>query len=244
MPKRTDSRPFHFKQFSLTHHRSTMKVGTDAVLLSAWVDLENVNTALDVGTGSGIIALMLAARDVEKVDAVELDEPSAKEAAENFKNSPFREKLKIHHQDFTTFSEIHEQKAYDLIISNPPFFLNDMRPADTQRKQARHTDSLTYIDLLTGSSKLLKDTGIFSVVLPYQQSRLFMEQAARLGFYIKRELLIFPKPCMEPNRVNLELSKEKPSKPLTEKFIIRQESGHFTDRYIDLLGRYYLSIKQ
>ncbi len=241
MTKKPDNRPFHFKQFSIQHGRSTMKVGTDAVLLSAWVDLKNVNTALDIGTGSGIIALMLAARGVRQVDAVELDKMSAEEAEENFKNAPFNNFLKIYNEDFNTFYRQHPIQ-YDLVISNPPFFLNDMRPADEQRKQARHTDTLSYKDLISGAKKLLKETGTFSVVLPYFESRFFTEEALKQGFFVKRKLIIFPKPCKEPNRINLELSREPVSDAITEKFIIRNEDGKFADQYKNLLGEYYLKI--
>jgi tRNA1Val (adenine37-N6)-methyltransferase len=234
---------FHFRQFSLSHHRSGMKVGTDAVLLSTWVNLTSIKKALDVGTGSGIIALMLAARGIERVDAVEIDPPSAHEADENFKSSPFKTRLTLYHEDFVKFYTKHQNLSYDLIISNPPFFINDMRPSNPQRKKARHTDSLSYDRLIEGAFRLLDKNGIFSVVLPYNESRVFMEKAANQGFYLKRKLLIFPKPCKEPNRINLELVTSPTKTSTTEKFIIRNENGSFSEQYKNLLSPYYLNIK-
>jgi len=114
-------KPFHFKQFSLNHHNSTMKVGTDAILLGCWCDISNAEMILDIGTGSGIIALLMAARSKAKIDAVELDKLSASEASENFSSSRYSKQLNIYNLDFNDFVKRAEQK-YDVIISNPPFF--------------------------------------------------------------------------------------------------------------------------
>jgi len=224
------------------HHRSTMKIGTDAMILSAWVDLNNVNYVLDVGTGSGIIALMMAARSNAAIDAIELDEPSALEAKENFNNSPFNNRLHINQSDFKIFAE-ESTKQYDLIISNPPFFINDMKPENSKRKQARHTDSLTFSELSYYTRKLLDKNGRFCLVLPYSESKIFIAEASKNGLYLNKRQLIFPKPCKEPNRVNLELSRIKTEEVFEEKFIIRDEQGLFTQQYVDLLGKYYTSIK-
>lgn len=240
MSKSADTRPFRFKQFSLYHHRSTMKVGTDAVLLSAWIDITNVNKALDVGTGSGIIAMMLAARGVKHVDAVELDENSFIEASENFKNSKLDSLLTAFNTDFAIYANETNEK-YDLVISNPPFFTNDMLPGNKKRLQARHTETLTFTELINGAVKLLKPVGKLAVVLPYYQSPNFIEEARKNNFFVSRKLLIFPKPCKEPNRINLEFSQVE-NETVTEKFIIREENGNFTSQYRSLLGKYYLNI--
>jgi len=217
-----------------------MKVGTDAVLLSAWVNTGNIKTALDVGTGSGIISLILAARGVEKIDAIDIDKDSVEEAVNNFNNSPFHNNLSAFNTDFYSFSNSTTNK-YDLIISNPPFFINDMKPENEKRKQARHTDTLSYDILIKGTTELMNKTGKLAVVLPYYESRFFIEAAKEQGLNPLRKLLIFPKPCAEPNRVNLELSFED-KEPLIDKFVIRNENGNFTRQYINLLGKYYLTI--
>ena len=224
------------------HHRSAMKIGTDAMILSAWADINSVNSVLDVGTGSGIIALMMAVRTNATIDAVELDKMSALESQDNFNRSPFSDRLSIFKNDYTAFAKNASIK-YDLVISNPPFFINDMRPDNNQRKQARHTDSLTYEQLCLSTKQILDKAGKFCLVLPYSESKIFLEKASEIGFYLSKRLLIFPKPCKEPNRVNLELKHSSQKTILEEKFIIRDERGFFTQQYVDLLGNYYTNIK-
>ncbi len=244
MMKEADKqKPFHFKQFSLFHHRSTMKVGTDAVLLSAWIDPGDIKTVLDVGTGSGIIALMMASRTNAKVDAIDIDPESCAEAGQNFLSSPFNKRLRVFNQGVTPFAS-QSDRTYDLVVSNPPFFINDMKSENLQKNKARHSDSLSYDDLCHGASKLLSVNGRLAVVLPYVESRIFIKTASEHNLFLNKKLLIFPKPCFQPNRVNLEFCKEKPAKIKEEKFIIRQESGNFTQQYVDLLGNYYLSINK
>ncbi len=243
MKESDKQKPFHFKQFSLFHHRSTMKVGTDAVLLSAWIEPGDVKTILDVGTGSGIIALMMASRTNAKVDAIDIDPDSCKEAGQNFSDSPFNKRLRIFNQGFTIFTS-QSDRTYDLVVSNPPFFINDMKSENHRKNKARHTDTLSYKELCYGAAQLLNSNGRLAIVLPYTESRYFIETATQHNLFLHKKLLIFPKPCFQPNRVNLEFCKEKPAKIKEEKFIIRQESGNFTQQYVDLLGKYYLSINK
>ncbi len=236
----TDTRPFHFQQFSLYHHRSTMKVGTDAVLLGIRTELEGVTDVLDVGTGCGIIPLLLAARSTKiKVDAVELDLASFEESSENFQQSPFAGRLQAFHADINHFDPATE-KEYDLVISNPPFFINDHRPEHTGRKMARHTDSLRYDQLVLLVLRFMKPEGHFSVVLPYRESKVFLELAEESGLHLQHRMLIFPKPCKEPNRVNLLLGTSAAILE-TEKFIIRNEDGSFTRQYLNTVKDFYLS---
>ncbi len=233
-----DTRPFHFKQFSLHHHQSTMKVGTDAVLLGIWANLNNVKTVLDIGTGSGIISLLIASRAQVLVDAVELDNASAAEAKTNFKNVSFSDRLNIIHADFKDFDR-QTNKKYDLIISNPPFFINDLRPKEVTRRIARHTDSLTYSELISGAVNLLNINGKLVVVLPYMHHFNFLDIAKKHGLLLHKKMLIFPKPCKEPNRINLQLGFSR-KVPTDEKFIIRNENGKLTSQYLKFVSDYYL----
>ncbi len=212
----TNNRKFHLKPFSLSHHQSTMKVGTDAMILSAWVDVSGANKILDVGTGSGIISLLLASKSQADIDAVELDEASFIETELNFSQSPFFHRLRIFHADFNSFSRNCEEQ-YDLIISNPPFFVNDLRPNNEQKKTARHGDSLNYEQLCTGAATLLQTHGKLCVVLPYDESRLFLEVASEKKLHVQKQLIIFPKRGETPNRINLQMGIEKPNKVVTEK---------------------------
>ena len=235
-----DTRPFHFKTFSLYHHRSTMKVGTDAVLLGIWTELSAVQNVLDVGAGSGILSLLLAARSDFKIDALELDAASCEEAAANFEAANFRSEFHVIPSDFNTYAHTSERK-YDLIISNPPFFINDQKSEKQSKRQARHTDTLTYEQLIDGAMRLLHAEGKISVVLPYRESRIFVQHAKASGLYLQRQMIIFPKPCMEPNRINLLFSRKEMT-ATTEKFIIRNEDGSFTSQYRNFVGDYYLSV--
>ncbi len=238
--KPSDTRPFYFQQFSLHHHRSTMKVGTDAVLLALSPNLDGVEDVLDIGTGCGIIPLLLAARSTSvKIDAVELDADSFEEASANFLRSPFAGRLHAIHADINQMAPDFEKK-YDLVISNPPFFINDHRPERAGRKLARHSDSLRYDQLVKAALRFVKTEGRFSVVLPYRESKVFLKLAGQSGLYLQHEMLIFPKACKEPNRVNLLLALSE-TVLKTTKFIIRNEEGTFTRQYLDMVKNYYLS---
>ncbi len=224
------------------HHRATMKIGTDAVLLGIWTDVKGVSNILDVGTGSGIIALLLASRTTDAViHAIDIHNDSCLEAAENFRGSPYGNRMAVFHDDFVRFAPKHATQ-YDLIVSNPPFFVNDMRSSSSEKVLARHTQSLDYNTLVDGVKKLLAPKGIFSLVLPYVQKQHFVSLAAAAGLHLQREMLIFPKPCYPPNRINMQFGFEQ--KPVvSEKFIIRNEDGSFTKRYKDYTGDYYISVK-
>lgn len=239
--KPIDTRPFHLKPFSLKHHRSTMKVGTDAMLLGVWANVENVQTVLDIGTGCGIISLLIASRSNAEITAIDIDKDSVEEARENFQNSPFSEKMRAILADLNDFSK-NSHLRYDLIVSNPPFFVNNLRPSDEKRKNARHTDTLSYEQLCAGASNLLKRKARFCVVLPYDVSLNFIKIAGVHGLFTKKQMLIFPREGMLPNRINIEFSKEPTTTIVTEKFAIRDSNDAFTAQYIELLSNYYLNL--
>ena len=147
---------FEFKQFRIEQQKTAMKVGTDGVILGAWVPVDEASAILDVGTGTGLIALMLAQRCNARIDALEIDHRACEEAEFNFKQSPWKERLKIIHSDFNAFS-IEMKQCYDLIVCNPPYFANSLRTYDPQLSRARHNITLTFIQLLKGSVSLLTD---------------------------------------------------------------------------------------
>lgn len=169
------TQPFQFKQFAVAHHRATMPVGTDAVLLGAWAKHAQPGCILDVGTGSGIIALMLAQRFVNaQIEAIDYDIQSVEEAAENFANSPFTNRLSAAQADFRAFES---STQYDLIVSNPPYFETAIKPTAESRRLARHTDTLSYPVLLKGVAKLLTNDGCFCCVLPANATKRFIAEA-------------------------------------------------------------------
>ncbi len=237
-----DTRPFHFRQFSMFHHRSTMKVGTDAVLLAVWADLSGVRSVLDAGSGSGVISLLLAARSEVEILAVEIDPDSVAESERNFRNSPFAGRLAVRQADFSSFATS-SARRFDMVVSNPPFFVDyAFRPKEKQREKARHADSLTYGQLCEGVAKLLNPGGKFCLVLPHDVSGQFLETAAGHGLYRQKQLLICPKRQLPPNRVNLQLGFEKPVEVETENFYIREKDLTFTPQYIDFLKDFYTGL--
>lgn len=242
MSKQADKRPFHLKQFSLLHHRSTMKVGTDALLLGIWAEVNSTQRILDVGSGCGILSLLMAARTNAFIDAVEIDEASWVEAQRNFSASVFAKRLNAIHADFRKYAENTSLK-YDLIISNPPFFINDMRSAEATRSNARHGDSLNYTELCKGVLGLLAENGRLCLVLPYDESKAFLSIASATGLKVSRKLIIFPKRGLQPNRINLELSLMPDTEEKHEVFVIREESNAFTDQYIRFFKDYLLGLE-
>jgi tRNA1Val (adenine37-N6)-methyltransferase len=166
-------KPFKFKQFEVRHDRCAMKVNTDGVLLGAWADVAGVKNALDIGTGSGLIALMLAQRGIETIEAIELDEEATAQAQENFKASAWATKLTGHH---TALQQFQPNNHYDLIISNPPYFENAYKTPIANRNLARHNDTLPLVDLMAFAAKWLTDNGKLALVLPTD-----MEAAAKLA---------------------------------------------------------------
>ena len=231
-------RRFHFKHFSLYHHQSTMKVGTDAVLLGAWVEVRPTDVALDIGTGCGILSLMLAQKGASKIDAVDIDEPSVYEAATNFEASRWRDKIFAFHADVRRFGF---GRKYDLIISNPPFFVNSFK-CDTDRKnQTRHTDtSLSFHDLVVSVKHLMQPDGRFALVLPERESHDFIPIANKLNLYIYKKQYIIPIENREINRVNFELRFGKPETVEESSLVMRHPDGRFTDEYHDFLKNFYL----
>lgn len=229
---------FHFKHFSLCHDRSTMKVGTDAVLLGAWVEIKPTDWVLDIGTGCGILPLMLAQRGITKVHAVDLDEASALEASENFHASQWNRQLFAFHADIRRFTML---CAYDLIISNPPFFINSFKCDADRRNQARHTDtSLSYNELILAVRRLLKPDGRFVLVLPERESHDFLPIAERSNLFLFRKENVIPIEGKSPNRVNLELRYGKPESVIVSELIIRHDDGSFTEEYLNRVKEYYL----
>ena len=173
------------------HHRSTMRIGTDAVLFAQWVDVKPSDVVLDIGTGSGIIPMILSQKGVGRVDAIELDADSYEEARLNFSISVWNEKLNVINADIRNFAGVADEK-YDLIVSNPPYYSSDVKPIKEKKVMARHVSTLSFKDLLLSAKKMMKDDARFAVVLPYYESRLFIKEAENAGLYLQKEFLISP----------------------------------------------------
>lgn len=234
-----DCRPFFFKKFGLFHHRSTMKIGTDAILLARWTEVSDNDDVIDIGTGCGLIPLMLAQKGIKSADAVEIDNDSYEEAAQNFSNSAWNSRLFAIHDDIKHYAEICEKK-YDLVVSNPPFYFGDNIPEKAKKGLARHTNTLSYNDLLSAVKKIMKPEGRFSLVLPAIESKAFRKDAENQGFYLEKELLIVPIEGKKPNRINMQLVVSQVDNIKTETFVLRHPDHSFTKEYKDFLKDYYL----
>lgn len=230
---------FKFKQFTVKNERSAMKVGTDGVLLGAWVSLEgNEKNILDVGTGTGVIALMLAQRSSSAlITAVDIDEPSVEEAAGNFADSPWSGRLKAVNGDFRLFEN---DRLYDLIVSNPPYFTNSLKAPQQRRNMARHNDNLSHSDLIKGAARMLEEGGRLAVVLPSDEGDLFAGTAFESGLFLKRICRVRTKSGSLPKRCLMEFSAEK-KEPLVEEELIMQSGAEFTRDYVSLTRDFYLA---
>jgi tRNA1Val (adenine37-N6)-methyltransferase len=231
---------FHFKQFTVSHARSTMKVGTDTVLLGAWVKIDQAQSVLDIGTGNGTIALMLAQRTLERatIDAVEIEATDVMQAEENFQKSPWNNKIQLHH---TSIQNFFPEKKYDLIVSNPPYFINSQRPSDEKRHQARHTISLSYDDLIGATLRLLEDDGRFNVILPFTEGLHFVELAKERGLFCSRQYSFRTRSekCVE--RWLLEFSKNDQFQERGEILLYNKNRGEeWSKEYTALTADFYL----
>ena len=227
---------FRFKQFMIQHDLCAMKVGTDGVLLGAWTNCADVKTILDVGTGSGLIALMLAQRSDATITAIDVDEKACQQARINFKASPFCNRLQIEH---TTLQDFYPAIKYDLIVSNPPYFVNSLQSPDVQRTKARHTGTLPFNDLIRKSAELLNEDGRISLILPANAWDEIQALAHENNLYPIRKTLVSPSKDASPKRVLLEFSKKQ--KNIEESaFYLEESRGVRSEAYQSLTEDYYL----
>ena len=235
---------FRFKQFKIDQDRTAMKVGTDGVLLGAWTSLNHVpNSILDIGTGTGVIALMLAQRSTaELIDALEIDEDAYEQAVENFENSNWGDRLFCYHAAFDEFvEEMQDEEKYDLIVSNPPFYSADYSSGDAKRDQARFAQALPFEELLEGVSLLLSKSGIFSVVIPYAEEEKFLYLAGDYNLFPQRITRVKGTPESAVKRSLLELSFLTPQSKVNE-LIIETARHQYTSEYTELVKDFYLKM--
>mgnify|MGYP003521864546 CR=1 FL=1 len=240
---------FRCKQFFVDHGDCAMKVSTDALLLGAWTQVPAQGAVLDIGCGSGILSLMLAQRCTQSlVDAIELDAIAAAAAAKNFAASPFAAQLRLIQGDILTYpaSADHlSERRYQLIISNPPFFVEALKSTDARRQQARHTDTLPFAALLKVAANLLSREGQFSLVLPCVEAEQLLVLALDAGWRLERDCWVQSIPTKAPMRRLLTIS-PKPLhlsstvKPLPEQLLIRELDGQYSAGYRQLLKDFYL----
>ncbi|HEY0743651.1 MAG TPA: methyltransferase [Chryseosolibacter sp.] len=230
---------FRFKKFSISHDASTHKVGTDGVLLGAWVNVDGVSSILDIGTGSGVIAIMLAQRTPDHVviEAVELQEQDAIQAEKNVKNSPWPTKVRVIH---TPVQQFRPGKQFDLIVSNPPFFVNSWLPPDKNRSKARHSNELSFEDLLEAVTHSLSATGRFAVVLPFTEGNHFIRLAEGFGLHAHRQMSFRSRKEKPIERLLIEFSRQE-GEMKREELLLYKINEEWTDEYRRLTKDFYLN---
>lgn len=235
--------PFRFKQFEVHQDRCAMKIGTASVLLGAWTKVSsNPCSILDVGAGTGILALMMGQRtSAQIIHAIEVEPDAYEQCFENLENAPFNEgRLFCFHVDFREFV-VEMDQQYDLIISNPPFFSETTASRDPKRDQARREVSLPYEDLLHGVSFLLTPQGYFNTIIPYKEHLRFIELAEEEGLYPSRLTYVKGTPTTEVKMVLMEFSFFKIS-TLSNELVIELQRHVYTQQYIDLTKDFYLQM--
>jgi len=234
---------FQFKQFSLSQDRCAMKIGTDGVLLGAWSPIpENVFSVLDVGAGTGIIALMLAQRtNAEQIDALEIDEEAYEQAVENFENSPWGDRLFCFHAGLDEFVEEPEDE-YDLIISNPPFYTEDYKTESEQRNLARFADVMPFEELIEAADLLLSENGIFSVIIPFKEEAKFIALAKDFDLFPIKITRVKGTPTTEIKRSLLAFSRHFSADFFVDELTIETSRHIYTEEYIALTKDFYLKM--
>ncbi len=226
---------FQFKKFGIQHSESTMKVGTDAILLGALVELEKSDSVLEIGTGCGIISLMLAQRFSCRIEAIEIDQRSAMQAAQNISHSPWNEIINVIYGDVNTYEF---EEKFSTIVSNPPYFQAGLLCDDAQKSIARHAHSLNFRELCKVSHKLLNENGCLWVILPKASCEIFENESRKHGFYCERKVLIQNSPQQKVSLIVSKWAKKEVALSIQD-LVIRNNDGTYSDKYCNLTCHFH-----
>jgi len=228
---------FNFKQFSIQQENAAMKIGTDGILLGAWADTSNSNYIIDIGTGTGVIAIMQCQKNTSAlVDAVEISNEACIDAKQNIKNSPWKDRIDLHE---SSIQKLISNKKYDHIISNPPFFINSLNPEDIERKKARHTTHLSYVDILGFATKNLSNKGKVSLILPVEDGEKCILISNKFELWVSRKCFVQPKAHKKPHRLLLEFTNEKTKVSENNLIIENKERHDYTEEYKAITKDFY-----
>ena len=234
---------FQFKQFKVQQDKAAMKVCTDACLFGAWVadtilhNSTGINNILDVGSGTGLLSLMLAQKTSAIIDAIEIETSSAEQSRENFENSIWRNRLKVIEGDVRIFCT---QKKYDVVVSNPPFFENHLKSANAKRNIALHDHSLHLNELILSAKRLLQQNGSFAVLVPYYSTDVFIEKAGENGFFVNQHVFVKQTEMHKYFRSMIWFSLLA-GETETQELTIKKE-GKYSNQFAGLLEDYYLHL--
>ena len=232
---------FKFKQFQVKQDRSVFKVGTDSVLLGAWADVSVTGTVLDIGTGTGLLVLMLAQRCRASITGIEIDEPSYRQAAENAALSPWSGRINIRHTSLQDYM-LSADKTFDLIICNPPYFKDSMKSGNIAKDMARHDTGLSLEELINGVTTLMAPRGRFCLVLPSERYEDIIILCDHNELFLSRELAVKPTVSLPPGRHLLEFRRTGPGQIDRKEIAIERSARHdYTDDYREMTGEYYLA---
>jgi tRNA1Val (adenine37-N6)-methyltransferase len=231
---------FEFKQFTINQSKCAMKVGTDAVLLGAWVEINEAKRILDIGTGTGVIAMMMAQKSKAEIVALDIDAMACQQSLENVKTTPWVDRVSIYNESLQQFASKHTSK-FDLIVSNPPYFVDAFKSAEESRNQARHADQLPFIDLINCAIQLLNSGGRICLILPTKESMKFRELAASNKLFLTKIMHVKTTEYKDEKRQLLQFELVN-KKLLEETLVIEQDERHcYSKEYKELTKDFYLS---
>lgn len=245
---------FNFKQFAIRQEHCAMKVGTDGVLLGAWARVAHCSHILDVGTGTGLVALMAAQRSGAHIVAIDLDADAVRQAAENIASSPWSNRIRVVKADVRAVSceellvdgkagdaTLQASLAFDALLCNPPYFENSLKSPDAARTMARHTDTLSFDELAQSASRLLTSQGELSVVIPYDRVADMTVSAACYGLFATRQTIVVPVEGGKPKRMLMAFTRHG-SAHTPGTLCIHDQQRNYTPEYVQLVKEFYLKM--
>ncbi len=239
MKPRNPAKVFHFKQFSITQDGCGMPVSTDGVLLGSWFSADKAERILDIGTGTGLVALMAAQRFPDAtIDAIDINSEAIRAAQYNITQSPWHQRIQLQQTDVLNPNFVTD---YDVVVCNPPYFTSGETAQNQARATARHTVSLTHENLIDRCSGLLNVCGRASFILPFNEGTAMIEYALTLGWFLSRYCAVRPTPAKPVSRLLFELSKEK-TEPEAKQELTIQQQGKYSDEFVQLTQPFYLKM--